>query len=77
MPNIGFDTARRRALVATASLLLFGAISDIALLAQAAAPAPEALRMSTVRNLDVWYDAFGVVPGERLYLEPSARVRVW
>jgi predicted metalloendopeptidase len=39
--------------------------------------APETFRMSTVRNLDAWYDAFGVVPGERLYLEPSARVRVW
>jgi putative endopeptidase len=30
-----------------------------------------------VRNLDAWYDAFGVVPGDQLYLAPNARVRVW
>jgi predicted metalloendopeptidase len=39
--------------------------------------APETYRMSTVRNLDAWYDAFGVRPGQRLYLEPKARVRIW
>jgi predicted metalloendopeptidase len=39
--------------------------------------APEMYRMDTVRNLDAWYDAFDVVPGHRLYLEPGARVRVW
>lgn len=39
--------------------------------------APEETRADTVRNLDAWYDAFDVRPGQRLYLEPSARVRVW
>ena len=39
--------------------------------------APEMYRVATVRNLDAWYDAFDVVPGQRLYLEPNARVRVW
>jgi len=39
--------------------------------------APETCRMNTVRNLDAWYDAFDVVPGQRLYLEPPARVHVW
>lgn len=39
--------------------------------------APEAYRVATVRNLDAWYNAFDVVPGQRLYLEPSARVKVW
>jgi predicted metalloendopeptidase len=39
--------------------------------------APETYRVSTVRNLDAWYDAFDVRPGQRLYLEPEARVRVW
>jgi putative endopeptidase len=39
--------------------------------------APERYRMNTVRNLDAWYEAFDVVPGQRLYLEPSARVRIW
>ena len=39
--------------------------------------APENYRVSTVRNLDAWYDAFDVLPGQRLYLEPKARVRIW
>jgi predicted metalloendopeptidase len=39
--------------------------------------APEEVRADTVRNLDAWYDAFDVRPGQRLYLEPPARVRVW
>ncbi|MEP6779114.1 MAG: M13 family metallopeptidase [Gemmatimonadaceae bacterium] len=39
--------------------------------------APEMYRYSTVRNLDAWYDAFNVVPGQKLYLAPKARVRVW
>lgn len=39
--------------------------------------APEMYRMATVRNLDAWYEAFDVVPGQRFYLEPGARVRVW
>jgi predicted metalloendopeptidase len=39
--------------------------------------APEDARAATVRNLDAWYDAFDVRPGQRLYLEPSRRVRVW
>jgi predicted metalloendopeptidase len=33
--------------------------------------------VNTVRNLDAWYDAFDVRPGQRLYLEPGARLRVW
>ena len=39
--------------------------------------APENFRISTVRNIDAWYDAFDVRPGQRLYLEPNARVRIW
>ena len=39
--------------------------------------APENFRVSTVRNMDAWYDAFDVLPGQRLYLEPKARVRIW
>ena len=38
---------------------------------------PRTYRADTVRNLDAWYDAFDVRPGQRLYLEPSARVRIW
>jgi putative endopeptidase len=39
--------------------------------------APDEYRADTVRNLDAWYDAFGVKPGEKLYLAPADRVRVW
>jgi predicted metalloendopeptidase len=39
--------------------------------------APENYRVATVRNFDAWYDAFDVVRGQRLYLEPKARVRIW
>ena len=30
-----------------------------------------------VRNIDGWYTAFAVRPGEKLYLAPDARVRIW
>ncbi|HET9725892.1 MAG TPA: M13 family metallopeptidase [Gemmatimonadales bacterium] len=39
--------------------------------------APSQYRALTVRNLDAWYAAFGVRPGQGLYLAPSERVRVW
>jgi len=39
--------------------------------------APDAYRAQTVRNLDAWYQAFDVQPGQALYLAPKDRVRVW
>jgi putative endopeptidase len=39
--------------------------------------APDEYRADTVRNLDAWYSAFDVKPGQRLYLAPADRVRVW
>jgi putative endopeptidase len=39
--------------------------------------APDEYRADTVRNLDAWYQAFDVQPGEQLYLSPSERVRIW
>jgi predicted metalloendopeptidase len=39
--------------------------------------APDRYRVATVRNLDAWYEAFDVKPGQRLYLEPGARLRIW
>jgi predicted metalloendopeptidase len=38
---------------------------------------PSPYRAATVRNLDQWYAAFSVQPGEKLYLPPSDRVRIW
>ncbi|MBB5358968.1 putative endopeptidase [Rhodanobacter sp. ANJX3] len=39
--------------------------------------APGNFRAQTVRNLDAWYDAFSPQPGEKLYLAPDDRVRIW
>jgi putative endopeptidase len=39
--------------------------------------APDEYRADTVRNLDAWYPAFDVKKGQRLYLDPPDRVRVW
>jgi predicted metalloendopeptidase len=39
--------------------------------------APAEYRTDTVRNQDPWYNAFSVKPGQKLYLAPQDRVRVW
>jgi predicted metalloendopeptidase len=39
--------------------------------------APAEFRGDTVRNIDAWYAAFSVKPGDGLYLAPADRVRVW
>ena len=39
--------------------------------------APEQFRALTVRNLDGWYPAFSVKPGQKLYLAPDKRVKIW
>jgi endothelin-converting enzyme/putative endopeptidase len=39
--------------------------------------APGEFRSATVRNIDPWYAAFDVKPGQKLYLSPSDRVRIW
>ncbi len=38
---------------------------------------PGEQRTDEVRNKDLWYKAFGVKPGETLYLPPADRVQVW
>ena len=45
------------------------------ILTNAHSPAP--WRALTVRNLDPWYAAFDVMAGEKLYLAPGERVRIW
>ena len=39
--------------------------------------APGMYRALTVRNIDAWYKAFDVKPGDKLYLAPEKRVKVW
>ncbi|MBU2361906.1 MAG: M13 family metallopeptidase [Alphaproteobacteria bacterium] len=38
---------------------------------------PNEWRTAEVRNVDAWYDSFGVKPGQKMYLAPEGRVRVW
>ena len=38
---------------------------------------PSEFRVSVVRNIDAWYDAFQPKPGEALYLPPDQRVKIW
>ncbi len=49
--------------------LLLGAATD--------GHAPGNYRALTVRNVDAWYEAFDVQPGDKLYLAPDMRVRIW
>jgi predicted metalloendopeptidase len=39
--------------------------------------APAQYRTATVRNIDAWYTAFSVTPGQKMYLAPKDRVRIW
>jgi putative endopeptidase len=39
--------------------------------------APDEFAVATVRNVDAWYAAFDVKPGDKLYLAPPERVRIW
>jgi putative endopeptidase len=39
--------------------------------------APAEYRADGVRNVDAWYPAFNVQPGEKLYLAPADRVQIW
>jgi putative endopeptidase len=38
---------------------------------------PGEYRSDAVRNVDAWYKAFDIGPGDKLYLEPQDRVRIW
>ena len=40
--------------------------------------APEEFRINGVlRNIDAWYEAFDVKPGDALWLDPEDRVKIW
>ncbi|MEP7075102.1 MAG: M13 family metallopeptidase [Acidobacteriota bacterium] len=38
---------------------------------------PGEYRSDTVRNIDDWYKAFGIAPGDKLFLKPEDRVGIW
>ena len=57
-----------------------GAIRDDALRQQLVtdphSPANERVD-GVVRNIDAWYEAFGIKPGDPMYVAPDQRVRIW
>jgi predicted metalloendopeptidase len=38
---------------------------------------PAEYRSDTVRNVDAWYEAYGIATDDKLYLKPEDRARVW
>ncbi|MBU2978000.1 M13 family metallopeptidase [Alteromonas sp. C1M14] len=38
---------------------------------------PARYRAMAPRNMDAWYEAFNVKPGDKLYLKPEDRVQIW
>jgi hypothetical protein len=62
-----------------ASSLERGKLRDEAKLSQLTSDphSPDAERTQTVRNMDAWYTAFGAQPGDKLYLAPADRVKIW
>jgi putative endopeptidase len=37
---------------------------------------PGTIRTFPLRNVDAWYEAFGV-PGDKQYVKPEESVRIW
>ena len=33
--------------------------------------------LGPLRNMDEWYNAFGIKPGTKFYIPPEQRVRIW
>jgi putative endopeptidase len=38
---------------------------------------PGEYRSDTVRNVEAWYKAYSILPGDKLYLKPEDRVEIW
>jgi putative endopeptidase len=38
---------------------------------------PAEYRSDTVRIVDGWYDNYKIGPGDKLYLQPEERARIW
>ena len=75
-----FDSAKAdRDFFTSYATIWCGKIRDSSLRLQLATDghAPAKYRVMTVRNLDAWYRAFDVKPGQAMYLKPEERVRVW
>ncbi|HEX2802798.1 MAG TPA: M13 family metallopeptidase [Sphingomicrobium sp.] len=77
-PTIGGFTGDQRFFIAYAQAWA-SKMRDASMRARIATDghAPGQYRALTVRNLDPWYSAFDVKPGQKLYLKPEERVKVW
>jgi putative endopeptidase len=77
-PVIGGLTGDQRFFLAYAQAWR-GKVRDAALKQQIVTDghAPGRQRAMTVRNIDAWYPAYGAKPGDKLYLAPADRVRIW
>jgi len=53
-----------------------GELSDVLLTGSDHAPGRYRVN-GVVRNMDAWYAAFGVKEGDKLYLPPEERIRIW
>ncbi|MDB5439823.1 MAG: peptidase [Caulobacteraceae bacterium] len=78
-PVIGGLTGDQRVFLGWAQVWL-GKSRDDALRQQLVSDphSPNTARVNgVVRNIDAWYDAFGVKPGDALYVAAADRVRIW
>jgi putative endopeptidase len=78
-PIIDGFTGDQRFFLAYAQLWK-GKIRDDALIQQLSSDphSPAVYRSNgVVRNMDEWYEAFDVQPGDALYLPPEERIRIW
>jgi len=72
-------TAKQRFLMSWAQCWRSMSRDEIAIQRLATDPhsPPEFRCNQVVRNLDIYYEAFGVTPSDSLYLEPEKRVVIW
>ena len=33
--------------------------------------------IAPLRNVDAWYEAFGITPDDEMYIAPEDRARIW
>ena len=77
-PVVGGFTADQRFFMAYGQIYRSLSRDDFMRQAVATDPhSPGEWRTAEVRNADAWYAAFNVRPGQKMYLAPDARVRIW
>jgi putative endopeptidase len=77
-PVIDGFTAEQRFFIGYAQLYRSLSREDYMRRALATDPhSPGEWRSAEVRNVEAWYAAFAVKPGQKAYLEPDQRVKIW